>query len=281
MTADTVPVRSRRGFFRDLADRTDAESDQYRASVPPAEANRRVAIILVTAAVALTALNFGATSRPFWFIGMVDALGLDGLAAASRRAFFESANRELNGLAFWGIVQVLSYVAIPWLVIRFVLREQISAFGTTVRGILPQARTYLVLFAVSLPFIVVASTTAAFQAKYPFYDLAPGEDLWPNMWIWWVVYAAQFVALEFFFRGFLVHGLKGRLGFMAVFVMIVPYNMLHYTKPVAEALAAIVGGYVLGSLSLKTRSIWWGAALHCAVAATMDGLALFHKGFIL
>jgi hypothetical protein len=47
-----------------------------------------------------------------------------------------------------------------------------------------------------------------------------------------------------------------------------------------EALAAIVGGIALGTLSLKTRSIWWGAALHIAVAATMDLLALWHAGIV-
>ncbi len=280
MTADTLPARLRRRYISDIQTVADAESDAYRARVAPPAANRRVAIILVTAAVALTALNFGATSRPHWFLTLLELVGLDALAAAGRDAFFVSPQRELNGLMFWGTIQVLSYVAIPVLVIRFVLREKISDFGTRVGGILSHGRTYLALFAVAVPFIVLASTTASFQARYPFYDLAAGESLWPNMWLWWLFYAAQFAALEFFFRGFLVHGLKGRLGYIAIFVMLVPYNMLHFTKPVLEALAAIPGGYVLGSLSLRTRSIWWGAALHCAVAGTMDVLALIQKGLL-
>ena len=139
---------------------------------------------------------------------------------------------------------------------------------------------YAVLLAVSVPFVVVASYTGAFQAKYPFYDLAAGEGLWPNMALWWVVYGLQFAALEFFFRGFMIHGLSGRLGYMAVFVMVVPYNMLHYGKPLAEAVAAIAGGAVLGSLSLRSRSIWWGVAVHVGVAGTMDVAALVHKGFL-
>jgi CAAX protease family protein len=89
------------------------------------------------------------------------------------------------------------------------------------------------------------------------------------------------VALEFFFRGFLVHGLAPRLGWLSIFVMIVPYNMLHYGKPMPEALVAILGGVVLGTLSLKTRSIWWGAALHIAIALTMDVCALWHAGRLL
>ena len=43
-------------------------------------------------------------------------------------------------------------------------------------------------------------------------------------------------------------------------------------------LAAIVGGLVLGTLAIRTRSIWWGAALHISIAVTMDLLALWHVG---
>jgi membrane protease YdiL (CAAX protease family) len=54
--------------------------------------------------------------------------------------------------------------------------------------------------------------------------------------------------------------------------------MLHYGKPMLEALAAIIGGIGLGTLSLKTKSVWWGAALHISIAITMDLSALSHAG---
>ena len=97
---------------------------------------------------------------------------------------------------------------------------------------------------------------------------------------WWVLYGIQFAALEFFFRGFLVHGLEPRLGFLAVLVMVIPYTMIHFTKPVLEAFGGMGGGFILGSLSLKTRSVWWGVALHAAIALTMDLLSLGHKGLL-
>jgi len=45
-----------------------------------------------------------------------------------------------------------------------------------------------------------------------------------------------------------------------------------------EAAASVVAGFVLGYLAWKTKSIWGGVCVHCAVAATMDLLALAHKG---
>ena len=134
------------------------------------------------------------------------------------------------------------------------------------------------LFAIALPVVVIASYGDAFQAKYPFYEVLPGESFWPGLWMWWGLYWLQFVALEFFFRGFMVHGLAPRLGWVSIFVMAVPYNMLHFGKPMPEALVAIIGALVLGTLSLKTGSIWLGASLHIAIAITMDLCALWHEG---
>ena len=249
-------------------------------AVSHSRANRKAIVVLITAALSLTILNYGATSEPLWVITVLDGLGLDAWARRAGETFEHPLHAQRNGLVFWGVGQIFAYVVLPAIAIRLVLKERVSDYGLRVKGIGRHAPVYLVLLACSVPFVVAASFTDAFQAKYPFYDLAPGEGLWPGMALWWLVYGLQFVALEFFFRGFMVHGLSGLLGHMSVFVMVVPYNMLHYGKPLAEALAAIVGGVVLGSLSLRSRSVWWGVGVHVAIAGTMDVAALVHKGFI-
>ena len=272
------------GFWRRyvtaVQDSADGESDSYREATPRGAANRKAVVVLVTSALSLTILNFGVTSQPSWLPLLLDGLGMDGWADLARDAFWLSGHAQRNGLLFWGIGQVAAYTILPIAVIKLVLRERVGMYGLRIRGIGSHAPAYAALLAVSIPFVLAASYSPAFQAKYPFYDLAPGQGLWPDMALWWVVYALQFAALEFFFRGFMIHGLSGRLGYMAVFVMVVPYNMLHYGKPMAEALAAIVGGAVLGSLSLRSRSIWWGVAVHVGVAGAMDVSALVHKGFL-
>ena len=52
--------------------------------------------------------------------------------------------------------------------------------------------------------------------------------------------------------------------------------MIHYNKPLAEVFGAFVAAMVLGTLSLRTRSIWCGALIHITVAVTMDAFALAH-----
>jgi hypothetical protein len=72
--------------------------------------------------------------------------------------------------------------------------------------------------------------------------------------------------------------LRRTLGAAAVFAMAVPYCMIHYGKPYLEAHGAIVAGVVLGSLSMRTRSIYAGFLLHITVAVGMDALSLWKRG---
>ena len=73
-------------------------------------------------------------------------------------------------------------------------------------------------------------------------------------------------------------GAAPALGSAAIFAMAVPYCMIHYGKPYLEAHGAIVAGVVLGSLAMRTRSIYAGFLVHITVAFMMDFLALWRRG---
>ena len=96
--------------------------------------------------------------------------------------------------------------------------------------------------------------------------------------LWEAFYVLQFFALEFFFRGFLLQGLKRYVGAYAVFFMAVPYCMIHFGKPMPETLGAIIAGVALGTLALRTGSIWSGVLIHASVAVSMDVLSMWQNG---
>jgi membrane protease YdiL (CAAX protease family) len=50
--------------------------------------------------------------------------------------------------------------------------------------------------------------------------------------------------------------------------------MIHYGKPMPETFGAILAGLLLGTLAMRTRSIWGGVLIHIGVATTMDVMAL-------
>jgi membrane protease YdiL (CAAX protease family) len=179
---------------------------------------------------------------------------------------------ELEGFAWWSAWRVLGYVVIPALVIACLPGHRVRDYHISFRGFRAHAWIYVALFLAVLPAVVIASRTESFRSTYPFYRHANRSQL--DLWIWQVLYAVQFLSLEFFFRGFLLQGLRRALGANAIFVMIVPYCMIHFGKPMAETAGAIGAGLILGTLAMRTRSIWGGVLIHVGVATTMDVLAL-------
>lgn len=187
---------------------------------------------------------------------------------------------RLTELSWWASTQIGAYLVVPLSVAAMIgLRPR--DLGWTWRGIGGHWTIYGAIFAVAVPFVILASFTTAFQNQYPLLEVLPGQsDVFGDLVRWWPLYALQFVAIESFFRGFLVLGLAPRFGSMSVLVAVVPYMMIHFVKPPAEALASVIGGVVLGTLALRTKSIVGGIAVHVGVAALMDVLALGHKGFL-
>jgi membrane protease YdiL (CAAX protease family) len=129
--------------------------------------------------------------------------------------------------------------------------------------------------AIVLPAMLLVARQPDFGAYYPFYKTASRS--WFDFLAWEAMYFAQFFALEMFFRGFWLGALRRSLGSGAIFAMIVPYCMIHYGKPFLEANGAIIAGMALGSLSMKTKSIYQGFLVHITVAGLMDWLALSHR----
>ena len=184
---------------------------------------------------------------------------------------------ELASFAWWSGWRGIGYGLIP-LCALLVQRQRPLDYGVSPAGFLRHAWIYGVLYLCVLPLVVGASFTSAFQHTYPFYKAA-GRS-WGDFWAWELLYAFQFLVLEFFFRGFLLFSLRRAMGAYAIFAMVVPYCMIHYHKPIPEVLGAIGAGVVLGTLALRTRSIWFGVAIHVSVAWTMDIASLLqHKSF--
>jgi len=234
---------------------------QWRAiddetGAPQRNPHVRVLIILLTCAVSLTIQEYVGNTDHYekWFPN-------DG-----------SDYWELSGFAWWTLWRVIGYVVLPMIVITCLPGERIRDYHLSGRGFFRHLWIYGIMFVAFSPIVIVASLSDSFRDTYPFYRMANRSHF--DLWTWEALYIMQFVALEFFFRGFLLQGLRRVLGANSVFVMVVPYCMIHYGKPVTETFGAIGAGLVLGTLAMRTRSIWGGVLIHVGVAMTMDLLAL-------
>jgi uncharacterized protein len=273
---ERLPLLKR--IFLDTYLEAEAESATFDNAKQARRAGLKVAMVCIVAAFSLTMIAYVGSSN--FVVESLKGLGLTALAGSLETLFADPSNVRFARLAWWASVTVIFYFVFPALMVRFVLGERLADYGLRLKGAFKDYHLYLMMFALMVPLVFVVSYSSSFQAKYPFYKLQPGEPLYPRFWQWEFFYLLQFFALEFFFRGFMVHGTKQRFGYYSVFVMVIPYCMIHFTKPLPEAIAAIIAGVVLGTLSLKSGSILPGAFIHYGVAITMDLAALWQKGML-
>lgn len=237
--------------------------------------DRRALVALVYAAIALTCNYYLGNAQK-----LVDLLSQTSFAA-NAETLFSNGKNNLPSLAYWVFIVTTFYFVVPAFIVKYVFKADLKDFGLGLKAEKGFAKLYLQCAAVMLPLVYLVSLTEGFVNKYPFLKIFDGEPYFGQaLLIWELLYFLQFFGLEFFFRGFLVHSLKRSLGFYSIFVMTVPYCMIHFGKPMTESFAAIFAGIFLGWLSYKNNSIWLGLLLHCTVALAMDVLALSHKGLL-
>lgn len=184
---------------------------------------------------------------------------------------------SLEQLAWWSAWAVAIYVIVPVAYAR-ANGQDLRSYGLR----LGLFRGELAIFAVLLPAIVVAAYVSAgeprFQQTYPFYrDIVTGDGTIPGLLAWWAMYAATFVALEFFFRGFLVSAGFRLIRWWAVPAMAAPYCLLHLDKPLPELVTSLFGGMLLGVVAVRTRSILAGVLAHVTLALGTDAAVLARR----
>lgn len=233
-------------------------------------AERIALVVLVSATVLLVVFYYW--GRPGFYVrsGLID-----GVADAVGGPLAE--HPSVGAYLWWGLTSLVLRVAAPVAIIVWVIRASPRDFGFRVRGIAGHLPVYGLMYLAILPLLILASSLESFQNYYPFYDDAAAGGT--AFWLYEAGYLVQFVGVEAFFRGFLVFGLRPRMGnTLAIATMTVPYTMIHFAKPAPEAFAAIGAGLILGYMALRSRSFVPGILLHAGVALTMDLLVLGRAG---
>ncbi len=249
-------------FFLDAWRSFDADAATARAdrSARGLGYDIRPLIALTCGATLLVAMHY--YGKAGTFVKIADTIG------AQR---FDQRFSALYPQMYWALAHVAGYFAVPALLLRLTgQRVRDQGFGWA--GLRQHFWIYLVLYAIVLAAVIAISFTSAFSSFYPFYHGA--NRSWFDFGVWELLYSAQFFALEFFFRGWWLTACRDALGSGAIFAMIVPYTMLHLSKPAPEAFAAILAGMVLGTLAMKTRTIRGGDILHVSIAVSRDVAAL-------
>ena len=166
----------------------------------------------------------------------------------------------------WVINCISFYAIIPLVLALTVFRKKVATVGLGF-GELKQFRTIiLVIIGVMIPILYIAAGTPAFKNTYPMMRV----PILKYIIIWEILYLIQFFAVEFLFRGLLLQPFCEKFGIAGIFFHITPYCLIHFDKPMPEAIGSIFAGLFLGYIAYKSKSIWGGVIIHGSVALLMD-----------
>ncbi len=227
--------------------------------------------------------------KGFWFFGILGfaVLAFDrGNPWQDNLAMFFTRENTILPFTFRlvnRLFPILSiFIPLSLIYILF-LRKRIPSFYG-IHGKDLNLKPYFIMLLMMVPLIFVASMQPDFLKQYPNYGTARPE--WfikalelpriPVIFGYELCYAVSFFHVELFFRGFLIFVLTRYLGEEVVLPMAVTYCVLHFGKPLGEAVSSFFGGYILGILALKTKNIYGGIIIHIGIAWLMEIFAFLH-----
>lgn len=173
----------------------------------------------------------------------------------------------------------LFVVVIPYYIIyKLLLKKELSHFYGLQNLRKVKLKPYWMMILLMIPLIYLASFQPDFLKEYPRYQRSGGSLIikyfhFPKgvvVGIYELSYAFSFFIVELIFRGYFIFALVKYLRNDVVLPMAVTYCVLHFGKPVGEAISSFFGGFLLGVIALKTKNIYGGILIHIGIALLME-----------
>jgi len=169
------------------------------------------------------------------------------------------------------LAALVLFFLFPLIIIKLIFKEKLKNYGLT----LGDKRYGLRFIIITIPLIVtpiifLASHMPQVRAEYPLSKLV--QDNASVFLLYEFSYVLlYYVGWEFFFRGYMLFGLREKFGdTYAILLQVIPSALLHFNKPESEFLGSIVLGIVLGYLALRTRSILYPLIIHSCIGVFTD-----------
>lgn len=180
-----------------------------------------------------------------------------------------------NTLWQFGIFFILMFL-IPLMLIKFRFKTPLHNFGFSLGDKKFGFRFILVVIPlIVMPLIYIASRFPEIRAEYPLAKiLLQRHDL--VVWYELAYVILYYFAWEFFFRGFLLFGLREKYGNMAaIAIQTISSCLIHLGKPESEIIGSIVVGILFGVIALRTRSFWYVFFIHATIGVLTDLFIIF------
>ena len=216
--------------------------------------DRKVVTIFLSIAV-LQTISWYITSRSFFRYNIFPS-------------YDSNPNIYLIEYLYWFIGDFITFLILPVLIIRFVIKEKISGYGMKAGDWQTGLKLSVIFLLIMLPLVWFFSSSPDFVSNYP--QLLSVRTAWNLFFIYEAGMLIYMFAWEFIWRGFTLFGLEEKFGYYAVLIQMIPFVILHNGKPMAETFGAILGGIALGVLAFRTRSFLYGVIVHIGIMFSID-----------
>ena len=171
---------------------------------------------------------------------------------------------------------VLTFV-LPLIFIKIFTHKKISDFGLYPGDYKYGLKTLILIPLVILPVIYIAAKMEDVQSEYPLAKSLLSDH--SNLLFYQLSYIVfYYIAWEFFFRGFILFGIKDRFGdWNAILIQTISSCLIHIGKPEGEIIGSIIVGILFGYIALRTRSIWYVFLMHASIGVLTDLFIIFGK----
>ena len=152
------------------------------------------------------------------------------------------------------------YAVLPILSIMFLLRKNPLDFGLRLGNWKLWGFHLAIVIIVGLPILYGASRmpdVARYYTQTEFKLVRYSLEISAALFAW-----------EFILRGFLLFGLKEKLGEVSILVQMVPFVLLHFGKPEIEMISTIIMGIYFGYVAYRSNSCWPAVLMHIYINIT-------------
>lgn len=169
-----------------------------------------------------------------------------------------------------GISSFIFFFLIPFFVIKYIYKKNISFFGVRWPINLKDSIELIILSLVYfIPLMYFFSKESIFQ---DFYSINRGSIYFISTTLGAVIY---YFSEEFLFRGFLFFGLWNKFKFHTFWIINLLFCFFHIGKPFQEIIFSFFMGLILTFLSYKTKSIIPATLVHFILAMVLNILVTY------
>ncbi|MCK5785231.1 MAG: CPBP family intramembrane metalloprotease [Candidatus Sabulitectum sp.] len=190
-------------------------------------------------------------------------------------SYFPGLKSEIHGEVYAYMLEYLSFFLLFLVVPTVILTSYKKAdtlktlFSLKCRGKY-LAFAFLAILLIIIPSAIHASSLPSVLAEYPLPGaLMHDQQMLPVYFLG--LFFLYYLPWEFFFRGFLLFGLKDRYGATAaILIQTISSCLVHIGKPAPEIIGAIPFGIAFGIIALRTKNIWIVVLLHASLGIFTD-----------